>query len=659
MLCKKHWQVLLFFLVLCTGVIIFSDAAKMAGSSPPLNEAGIELFQATPPPLEGCLKCHANIEPMHRYGPTVAGALDKLDNGKDGMGLTCTACHGGNPVATTKEEAHVHPRLPREWMRDGKFHVPENSGPLLNRESVEFVRFLNPGDLRIATKTCGSSECHASETANASRSMMTHGAMLWGAALYNNGGFPIKDTNFGESYSANGAPQSLIQIPQPTAEQRRLKGILPLLDPLPRWEISQPGNVLRVFERGGRRRLETGLPDKDEDAGKPDKGLSVRGLGTAQRTDPVYLGLQKTRLLDPTLNFLGTNSHPGDYRSSGCTACHVIYANDRDARHSAFYSMAGNLGRSQSADVSIPKDESGHPIRHQLTSRIPTSQCMICHMHPGENMVASYLGLMWWDNETDGDKMYPAQQRDPTQTEGQRKLNDNPEAASLRGLWSESDFLNQTGTPEFNSQLKRTQFADFHGHGWMFREVFKRDREGNLLDAKNAIVSPDDPDRFKKAVHLNDIHLEKGMHCVDCHFRQDAHGNGMLYNEPRAAIEIGCIDCHGTIRERATLISSGFAAGTSIKDGKIDEGKGRNLATIRFRDPEGGHVLLFQRIPSDRTKKDENGNEIQLKAGDIVQNSMVVPGRWWRVKQTIDTINPTATHPEDYSVKSRYAKTMR
>jgi hypothetical protein len=611
------------------------------------------------PPLEGCLKCHDKIEPMHRYGPTVAGALDKLNNGKDGMGLTCTACHGGNPVATTKEEAHVQPRFAKEWIKGGKFRVPENSGPLLNRESVEFVRFLNPGDLRVAETTCGSSDCHSTEAKGATRSMMAHGAMLWGAALYNNGGFPIKDATFGEIYSANGAPQSLVQIPQPTAEQKRSKGILSFLDPLPRWEISQPGNVLRVFERGGKRRLETGLPDRDEDPGKPDKGLSARGLGTAQRTDPVYLGLQKTRLLDPTLNFLGTNDHPGDFRSSGCTACHVVYANDRDPKHSAFYSTAGNMGLSQSSDVSIPKDESGHPIKHQLTSRIPTSQCMICHMHPGENMVASYLGLTWWDNETDGDKMYPAQQHDPSQSEEARKLNNNPEAASLRGLWSDPDFLNKTGTPAFNSQLKRTQFADFHGHGWMFRQIFKRDREGNLLDAKNDVVSPDDPDRFKKAVHLNDIHLEKGMHCVDCHFRQDSHGNGILYNEPRAAIEIGCIDCHGTIRERATLLTSGFASGVGVKDGKIVDGPGRNLATIRFRDPEGGRVLLFQRIRADQKKKDEQGNEIQLKAGDIVQNSMVVPGRWWRVKQTIDTINPNAAHAEDYSLKSRYAKTMR
>ena len=50
----------------------------------------------------------------------------------------------------------------------------------------------------------------------------------------------------------------------------------------------------------------------------------------------------------------------------------------------------------------------------------------------------------------------------------------------------------------------------------------------------------DDPDRFKKAVHLQDIHLEKGMQCADCHFDVDVHGNGNLYGEVRNAITIGC-----------------------------------------------------------------------------------------------------------------------
>ena len=206
--------------------------------------------EAVAAPTEGCLKCHAQIEPMHRFGPTAT--LDRLDEGKDALGLTCTACHGGNPVAVTKDEAHVQPRFPREWIRDGKFRMPQQAGPLLNRESLAFVRFVNPSDLRVATTTCGSSECHVSQTAAVSKSMMRHGAMLWGAALYNNGGFPIKDASFSESYSADGAPQSLVQIPPPTGPQTRLKGILSFLDPLPRWEISQPGNILRVFERGAR-----------------------------------------------------------------------------------------------------------------------------------------------------------------------------------------------------------------------------------------------------------------------------------------------------------------------------------------------------------------------------------------------------------------------
>jgi hypothetical protein len=610
--------------------------------------------------VEGCVACHGFIEPMHKYGPTET--LEKIKDGKDALGLSCTACHGGNPVSRLKEEAHVQPKYPREWRRNGKYTGanPERSNTLLTRESWEFVRFVNPGDLRVIGTTCAGSGCHQVESKNVARSMMTHGAMLWGAALYNNGSFHLKDARFGESYSESGAPQTLLQTT--TEEERRAKGFLSLLDPIARWEISQPGNILRVFERGGKRRLEVGLPDKEEEPGKPDKGLSPRGLGTAQRTDPVFLGLQKTRLLDPTLNFLGTNDHPGDYRSSGCSACHVIYANDRDAAHSAFYNQAGNLGFSQSADASIPKSESGHPIKHQFTSQIPTSQCMVCHMHPGTNMVATYQGLTWWDNESDGSKMYPAKQHDPSQDEEQEKLERNPEGASLRGLWSNFDFLKDTGLPSFNALLRNTQFADSHGHGWMFRKVFKRDRKGNLLDAEGNVVSTDDPQKFNKAVHLNDIHLERGMHCVDCHFRQDSHGDGNLYNEPRAAIEIACEDCHGTIAQKASLFTSGPAAavatGTAAERRKTQNQPpaGQDLTRIRVRDAEGSRIPLFQRVPRDRKRKDEKGVDVDLKTGDVMQNSMVVPGRWWRVPQTLDTVTPAS---RDYNEQSRYAKTIR
>ncbi len=69
-------------------------------------------------------------------------------------------------------------------------------------EDWNYIRFVNPGDLRVAEKTCGTSGCHTAEVRKVQTSMMTHGAMLWGAALYNNGAFPLKTPHFGESYGA-------------------------------------------------------------------------------------------------------------------------------------------------------------------------------------------------------------------------------------------------------------------------------------------------------------------------------------------------------------------------------------------------------------------------------------------------------------------------
>jgi hypothetical protein len=107
---------------------------------------------------------------------------------------------------------------------------------------------------------------------------------------------------------------------------------------------------------------------------------------------------------------------------------------------------------------------------------------MIYHIHPGTNMVTTYFGLTRWDNEMDGDKMYPKEQRNPTEVQRFQSFEHNPEGAAVRGLWNDEKFLEKVGSPEFNKQLNTTQFADFHGHGWIFRAVFNHDRKGNWLD---------------------------------------------------------------------------------------------------------------------------------------------------------------------------------
>jgi hypothetical protein len=571
----------------------------------------------------GCVSCHTSTdEPsMHPTGT---------------VRLACIDCHGGDSTATLPPETNS--KAPEYEQIKNRAHVQSNDPALAGqsgnpqrlytkwlRESYEYVRFVNPGDLRVAAETCGTAGCHAPEVMKVKTSMMTHGAMLWGAALYNNGSFPLKNARFGESYSSSGAPQGIRTVPPPTPDETRLKGILPELTPLERWEISQPGNVLRVFERGGEKKGEIGSPDREEESGRPDDKLGERGFGTLLRTDPVFLGLQKTRLLDPMLSVPGTNDEPGDYRGSGCTACHVVYANDRSPAHSGPYAHFGHMGESASSDPTIVKHEPGHPIRHSFTRAIPSSQCMICHVHPGTNMETTYFGYTWWDNESDGEAMYPRDQHNPTNEERYQLALRNPEGAAARGLWSNPDFLEKLGSPEFNSQLKQTQFADFHSHGWVFRAVYKRDRKGNLLDADNKVVAADDPGKFQKAVHLADIHLEKGMHCIDCHFEQDSHGTGKLYAEPRAAIELDCTDCHGTIEKRASLISSGPAS------------------------PTGGTHFDSLRTPW-------NARRFEYREGKLFQRSMVEPDKEWEVVQVLDTITPENIH---YSEKSRWAKTIQ
>ena len=592
----------------------------------PIDSLAVQTDEQARAKSWGCVQCHKNTGDMHKPGTTHLGCID---------------CHGGDASTRDKDQAHVQPRFPEIWTTAAN---PVRSYTLLNHECAEFVRFVNPGDLRIAHLSCGTIGCHPRETLDVKKSMMTHGCMLWGAALYNNGGVPKKRARYGESYSMNGAPQRLQTVPAPTEYEMTHKGVLPFLDPLPRFEVTQPGNLLRTFERGGRFRGEIGIPVRDEEPGRPRSRLSNRGLGTENRTDPVFIGLQKTRLLDPTLNFLGTNDHAGDYRSSGCTACHVIYANDRSMVNSGPHGAAGHRGLTLNPDPTIPKNESGHPIKHEFTTAIPSSQCIVCHMHPGTTVMNSYLGFMWWDNETDGEVMYPPHQKNPTAEEFVRAAMNNPEEGSLRGNWSDPEFLDQTS--DLNPQLKHTQFADFHGHGWVYRAVFKKDREGHLLDHKDKVIEEETtakmnyamqhpdcrPEKDGVPVHFMDIHLEKGMHCVDCHYKQDNHGNSKLYGEVRAAIEIACEDCHGTAYSRAALRTSGPAA------------------------PKGGTNLELLTTPSGMPRFRRIGGP----NGKIIQTAMVTMDagqpRQWEVPQVIDTITPG--HPR-YNEKSHLAKTVR
>jgi len=577
---------------------------------------------------EGCVSCHTSSDAatMHVSQAVVLG---------------CTDCHGGSadvfrpagaPISTAvdvaRDRAHVQPLYPETW------HYPSSANPkqsftLLNRESPEFIRFVNPSDYRIASDACGA--CHQPIIDANIRSMMATGAMLWGGAAYNNGILPFKNYIVGESYTRDGDAAQITGAPV-TPEMAAKHGILPALYPLPAWETVKPGDVFRVFERGGRNILnlfpETGLPNvagqmqRLEEPGRPDIRQSNRGPGTGARISVPLINIHKTRLNDPFTWFLGTNEQPGDYRSSGCASCHVVYANDRDPRHSGPYAQFGHDGESISVDPTIPANASGHPLEHKFTRAIPTSQCMICHMHQPNMFVNSFLGYTMWDYESDAPFMWPEEQQELSIEEQRHVLDRNPEGAAVRGKWADIEFLKKVA--DLNPQLNDTQFADYHGHGWNFRAVQKRDLRGNLLDAEGDIVANDDPEKFQKAVHLSSIHVDKGMHCVDCHFTQDNHGNGHLYGEVASAIEVECKDCHGTAQSYPNLKTSGPAA-----------------------PPGGTDMRLYRNMDGKR--------RFEWRDGHLIQRSVLDPEVEWELSLVKDSVNPDH---DEYNEKAARAKLM-
>ncbi|MBA3896499.1 MAG: hypothetical protein H0X36_05070 [Sphingomonadaceae bacterium] len=680
-----RWFAILLMLMLPTAAIRASDGEKpqnvyyaFAPPAPPTQTPEEAATKSS-----GCVSCHSASD---------AASMHKTD----AVVLGCADCHGGDASVTLADKAlrmvdpryvalrnraHVMPRYPKAWNWPSPAN-PRQSYALLNREAPEYIRFVNPSDYRVVRESCGA--CHMEVIEAAERSLMSSGAMFWGGAAYNNGIVPYKNYIFGEAYTRTGEPARVVSPGEPhgtvTPEQAG-RGAIPVLYPLPTWQVVPPGDIFRVFERGGRnistQFAEIGLPNPTgsiqrlEEPGRPDLKQSNRGPGTGLRVAIPILNIHKTRLNDPFTWFLGTNDQPGDYRSSGCAACHVVYANDREPRHSSVWSRFGRDGQTATVDPTI-KDrlepaepdtpgahasdvfvhgnparepgmrERGHPIEHAFTRAIPTSQCMSCHMHQPNIFLNSFLGYTMWDYESDAPAMWPKQQRYPTAALRREVLNRNPEMAATRGRWADLDFLRNVY--DLNPTLKDTQFADYHGHGWNFRAIFKRDREGNLLDADGKIVPANDPERWRKAgegkfvspgtnpgkaVHMMDIHAEKGMQCADCHFAQDSHGNGLIYTEVANAVEIGCKDCHGTVDAYPTLLTSNLAA----------RPQGTNLTLIR--NPDGQRRFEWT--------TDDAGRRI------LIQRSASDPKLEWRIHLVKDSVDRSSP---DFNIKSARAKLM-
>ncbi|RMD98878.1 MAG: hypothetical protein D6812_12685, partial [Deltaproteobacteria bacterium] len=172
-------------------------------------------------------------------------------------------------------------------------------------------------------------------------------------------------------------------------------------------------------------------------------------------------------------------ARPGEYRSYGCAACHIPYAYD---------------GLSQSLDPTIPADQPGHPIQHQITRKLGTEVCARCH----------YRG-------------------------------------ARIGLSFQGRFQLVEGTPA--------------GPGV----------PGTTPVPYNGAYLGEEPENTPP-----DVHFQRGMDCIDCHFANDVMGDGNIYTHMNMAVEIECTDCHGTPWSHSNLHTS---RGTPIENLREEDGR--------------------------------------------------------------------------------------
>ncbi len=264
-------------------------------------------------PGDGCTTCHVGIEQAH--GPI------QPEN--------CVVCHGGDGEALTQECAHIS--VPENWAEvRGEGLPPAEEGFIkdmapdqLAALDPDYVRFINPGDIRVNDESCGL--CHQQRVEDLRNSIMTTNAGHYMPTLYL-AGFQDQDAIYGSHAAVDDE-----------------------CDP-----DETPGTVCE---------LQTLVPPSDEEM---QAAIDAGDLALVEQ-------YANTHYLSKSCNTCHAAGYPPQtsryqYRSSGCSACHVLYNED---------------GVFQGGDEAIRLGAFPYPITHEITDAIPTQQCTTCHFQGG------------------------------------------------------------------------------------------------------------------------------------------------------------------------------------------------------------------------------------------------------------------------------------
>ncbi len=528
------------------------------------------------PQSETCMICH-NGSPYNDYGGP--GLLNPHPFGDRPLSnnISCTGCHGGNGRGIGRTGSHV-PRPPEigddENLRNDPvaysnyltlvgidklgnrglndpYTVPDREGTFTN---LDYLQFYNPGDLRVvaAGRGCGANGCHFDQHGQwVQRSLMATSAGILGGARFSVGVENLLEENRGVAQDSD----TLADVAFRSVSNEDFNAMARA--------VGEVGRLVEQPERAGflgemrdnpmydAASLRTYTTDLSDPVG-PNRIVASSPLET-------LVGEQLSISCGNChLGSAGRNDRYGDFRASGCSACHMPYDYSGRSR-----SLDPNIDRSEPFDVDqIAAPERPHPATHQIRSTlkfiangtvirgISDKACAGCHR--GSNRTAlQFLGVRLDQNTDLANRVqYPA----------------NPQTQ-----WDTAqDFrFNDVASP--NSTL--------HGRGASQHILFE-DYDGDGRD--------DTP---------YDAHYGAGMACIDCHGSADLHGgikgnpqSGKIVSRQDQAVAIRCESCHGSIEYYADYIECIPYGQTTPADCAVD-GAGNALRHVT-RDVDGNFWLV-------------------------------------------------------------------
>ncbi len=521
---------------------------------------------------ESCMSCHNGSDHNDYAGP---GQSNPHPFGAENRVL-CSTCHGGDGTpGAGRLQAHVPP--PPEIGDEvnlvnnqeayfnyltlaGIDRYPDYTVDGRTYSALEWLQFVNPGDFRVVTEGegCGTPGCHAGEHAEwAPNNVIGNSTGMLSGAAYTAG------------------------LPNHITEQQNL------------WEDT-------AAEYGFRARTDEdwqGPSDNVGSVGRVDEfpTYSTYGDRAGIYDNPLYNATQfndyvenvqrngvnrirpNTPLADTFLDAVaitcgdchggsrGANNRYGDFRSSGCTACHMEYSPDGRSR-----SLDPNVNHFEPADPdAIAAPERSHIDSHQIRNvakilpggafvrGISDYACAGCHQ--GSNRtVMQYWGIRLDQNE---------------------------------------DVADGNQYPEDPNAFQNTAADD---------RLFDPAINNNTFNGRNAnqYVLTEDYDADGRDDTPADVHHEAGLGCIDCHGSRDLHGGtrgddsgGRIQSRMSQVVQIECRNCHGSVESYAARVPCRTYTGEEAQCATDRAGNPLRHVTINEANNE---VWLVSRLDGSR-----------------------------------------------------------